>query len=328
MNQSDYKVRVYSDHDFELWNDFVAKAKNATFLFHRHFMEYHKDRFEDFSLLIFKNDKLVALLPANRKDDVLYSHQGLTYGGLVYKERLKFSEVLSVFKLLLQYIESKRVKVLHIKLLPSIYTAVPNQELDYLMFNIAASLTRRDTLSVINYNSNRLKISKIRDRGVKKAKKLALSIKEENVFDEFWDLILMPNLKQRYKTTPVHTLKEITYLKDKFPENIRQFNVYDDGRIVAGATIFETKNVAHAQYISANDERQETGALDYLFNYLVFEVFKSKSYFDFGISNENQGNNINEGLLYWKESFGARMITTDFYNVDTKNYKLLDNVML
>ena len=69
-----------------------------------------------------------------------------------------------------------------------------------------------------------------------------------------------------------------------------------------------------------------------IFGYLIGEgfsnVFKNKNYFDFGISNENQGRNINEGLLYWKESFGARSITQDFYEVEIKNYTLLDNVLL
>ena len=44
-------------------------------------MDYHKDRFEDYSLMVFKDEKLVAVLPANRVEDKLFSHQGLTYGG-------------------------------------------------------------------------------------------------------------------------------------------------------------------------------------------------------------------------------------------------------
>ena len=51
-------------------------------------------------------------------------------------------------------------------------------------------------------------------------------------------------------------------------------------------------------------------------------------YFDFGISNENNGENINEGLSYWKESFGARTIIHNFYEIETKNYSLLENVLI
>ena len=50
---------------FDAWNTFVSKAKNATFLFHRNFMEYHKNRFQDFSLVVQEDQKWVAVLPAN-----------------------------------------------------------------------------------------------------------------------------------------------------------------------------------------------------------------------------------------------------------------------
>ncbi|MFT6748422.1 MAG: hypothetical protein ACJAQ1_000334, partial [Flavobacterium sp.] len=77
-----FSVKQYRSEDYEAWNQFVSEAKNATFLFHRDFMEYHSDRFEDFSLLVFNNkEKLVAILPANRVDESVFSHQGLTYGG-------------------------------------------------------------------------------------------------------------------------------------------------------------------------------------------------------------------------------------------------------
>ena len=79
-----FKIIKYTSGHYNLWNDFVANAKNATFLFHRDFMEYHSDRFEDNSLLIFdEKEKLVAIFPANRIGNELFSHQGLTYGEIV-----------------------------------------------------------------------------------------------------------------------------------------------------------------------------------------------------------------------------------------------------
>ncbi|MFT7252078.1 MAG: hypothetical protein ACI9FW_001834, partial [Flavobacterium sp.] len=35
-------IKQYTPDYYPLWNEFVAKAKNATFLFHRDFMEYHQ----------------------------------------------------------------------------------------------------------------------------------------------------------------------------------------------------------------------------------------------------------------------------------------------
>ena len=86
-----YTVKIYQDSDYNQWNTFVALAKNATFLFHRDFMEYHKDRFEDYSLIVLDGERWVAVLPANIEEAKVFSHQGLTYGGLVYGEKIKLS---------------------------------------------------------------------------------------------------------------------------------------------------------------------------------------------------------------------------------------------
>ena len=144
----------------------------------------------------------------------------------------------------------------------------------------------------------------------------------------FWNEILIPNLSEKHQAKPVHSLDEIQYLHSKFPKNIRQFNVYQNDKIVSGTTIFETNLVAHSQYISGNSDKNELGSLDFLHDYLISNVFKDKKYFDFGISNENQGQNINQGLLFWKEGFGARTIVQNFYEIETKNYPLLESVLI
>ena len=74
-------IRRYTSIDKPLWDGFVALSKNATFLHYRDYMDYHSDRFHDFSLMAFDGGRLLALLPANLSGDTLYSHQGLTFGG-------------------------------------------------------------------------------------------------------------------------------------------------------------------------------------------------------------------------------------------------------
>ena len=136
-----------------------------------------------------------------------------------------------------------------------------------------------------------------------------------------------PNLKNKYNKSPVHNLEEIKYLKSNFPDNIKQFNVYKNSNLVAGATIFITKTVAHVQYIASDNDKSQLGSLDYLHSHLINNVFQNKKYFDFGVSNENEGRFINKGLQYWKEGFGARTIVQDFYSIKTGDYSKLKNVM-
>ncbi len=323
----DYSVRPYEAKDYSLWNTFINEAKNATFLFHRDFMEYHKDRFDDFSLMVFDKEKLVAILPANRVGDTVFSHQGLTYGGLIYSDKLKLAVVLNVFQTVLKFLNNIDINTINIKIIPSIYHIKPTEELMYALFLVDAKLYRRDSLSVIDLMQKN-KLNQGRLEGVNKGIKNGLVVKEETNFSLFWNQILIPNLEKRHNTKPVHALQEIEILQAKFPKNIRQFNVYLEDKIVAGTTIFESNQVAHAQYISANENKNELGSLDYLYHHLLTEVFGDKKYFDFGISNENQGKNLNNGLCFWKESFGASTIIQDFYEVKTSNYILLDNVIV
>jgi len=278
--------------------------------------------------LVLKDEALIAVFPANKDKNCVYSHQGLTYGGLVLSDEITFNDVMLTYMELLRFLHERGIDRLHIKLLPKIYHTLPSDELHYLLFKTKAELTRRDIASVIDAKYKLPVQSSNRKRGLKKGLANGLIVREVNDFGDFWNTILIPNLQKAHKTTPVHSLAEITFLKFKFPNNIRQFNVYKDDKVVAGTTIFDTKHVVHVQYISASDDKQKLGSLDVLFDYLINNIFKTKKYFDFGISNINQGQKINEGLLSWKESFGARTIVHEFYQVETKNYVELKSVFI
>ncbi len=322
-----YIVKRYETKNYSDWNAFISTAKNATFLFNRDFMEYHSDRFDDFSLMIYEEDKLVSVLPANRVGATIYSHQGLTYGGLVFQTNIKLSNSIAIFRDILIYLNENQIDKFNLKLIPSIYCNGFSEEIEYSLFLLNAQLIRRDCLSVINL-LNLNSFSKIRIRGVKKGAINKLIIKEVNDFDEFWTKILIPNLEYKHNTKPIHNLDEITKLKKIFPKNIRQFNVYEKDEIVAGTTIFESQNVAHAQYISGNESILINGSLDYLYDNLIKVVYKDKKFIDFGISNEDHGKKLNNGLSYWKESFGASIIVHDYYELETVNYIKLDNVII
>lgn len=322
-----YTARTYTAEDASIWDQFVAQAKNATFLFHRDFMEYHRDRFQDASLLVFKGDQLISLLPLNRKGNEVYSHQGLSYGGFVLSPKVKFNEVLAICKAGLVFLASEGFKLVHYKMMPRVYHVLPADEMEYVLFLLKAQLTRTDISSVIDLHQP-FKIQSNRMEGVKKAQKKELLVREELDFKGFWNEILIPNLTERHGVKPVHTLDEIELLASRFPKNIKQFNVYHQETIVGGATIFETPHLVHVQYISGNADKQQLGSLDFLFYTLIKSVYKNKRYFDFGISNENQGMQLNEGLLYWKECFGARSSSNQFYTVETANHSLLDSVFI
>lgn len=289
-------------------------------------MDYHHDRFEDFSLLVFKDEKLMAICPANIVQNKVFSHQGLTYGGFLLSENIKFNDVLNAWKGVLQYLYVNGVLELIMKLSPKIYHKLPSDEIDYLLFKSKAILYKRDIISTLKLKTNNY--SKSRTEGIKRGEKHQLKVVEEDDLSKFWNHILIPNLKDKYQVNPVHTLEEIQELKNKFKNNIRHFNVYFNNTIVAGTTIFETKRVARAQYISGDESKNQLGSLDFLYDYLLTNVFDQKDYLDLGSSNERNDESIKSGMLTWKEGFGARSITQDFYKIETANYTELNDVIL
>lgn len=320
-------IQKYTSTYKEQWDEFVANSKNATFLFYRDFMEYHSDRFTDYSLLVFRDAALIALMPANRTENEVYSHQGLSYGGIILDNTTDFSEVAAIFSAILLHLETDKVETLQLKLLPDFYTALPSSEMEQLLFLIDAKMIRSDITSTICYDNPLPITSSNRIRGIKKGKRNNLEVRQETDFTDYWNAILTPNLLATHNKKPVHTCAEITLLHQRFPKNIKQFNVYWQDKIVGGVTIFETDTVAHAQYISSSIEGRKIGALDVLFDYLIAH-YKHKKYFDFGISTESQGRRINKGLLSWKESFGGRTFVHRFYEVNVSAHSLLKDIYL
>lgn len=71
-----FEVRPYSNDNAAEWNAFIAGSKQGTFLLDRGYMDYHRDRFDDFSLMVYFKSKLFALLPANRVGTTLFHTRG------------------------------------------------------------------------------------------------------------------------------------------------------------------------------------------------------------------------------------------------------------
>ena len=66
-----FKIQRYTDSLNDVWDDFIERSKNGTFMLSRKFISYHGDRFQDSSLLIYKGEKLIAVFPANG-DNILF----------------------------------------------------------------------------------------------------------------------------------------------------------------------------------------------------------------------------------------------------------------
>lgn len=306
------QVRRYRPELADAWNAFNASAVNGHFLFDRRFMDYHADRFEDVSLVVEDAGAPLALLPLNRVGDEAWSHQGLTFGGLVH-EAPGTKAVMEALDACAGYLLADGVQTLCYKVLPWIYPRSAAQEDLYWLFRRDAQLVRRDVSAAIDYRS-RGRVSSRRVRGARKAQKAGLTLQRSHEWPSFWRL-LEAVLADRHGAAPVHSLAEIERLATHFPDQIGLYQAADAGVVQAGVVMFRSAHVAHAQYIAVGDAGRETGALDALFEELIALHATTHRYFDFGISNTDQGRVLNEGLMRQKEEFGASAVVHDVYRV-------------
>jgi hypothetical protein len=308
MGHAGMKATRYAPADREQWDAFLRTSKNGTFLMERAYMDYHSDRFVDHSLL-FHNEKeqLIAILPANERDGVMQSHGGLTYGGVICGDTMTTPVMLLVFDVLIDYLRAAGLRRLTYKTIPHIYHRCPAEEDRYALFRLNARLYRRDVLSVIRSDA-RLPFQKRRARKVAQAQKLGLIVEVSSDFAAFW-AVLEANLFAAHGVKPVHSVDEISLLGSRFPGEIKLHVCKENAIVVAGVVVFSSIQVAHVQYISTSERGREIGALDLLFATLIERDYAAQTYFDFGISNERDGRELNVGLIEQKEGFGARAVT-------------------
>lgn len=307
------EIILYREERKVEWDKFIANSRNGTFLHYRDFMEYHKDRFNDLSLMFYKGKRLISVLPGNVSNSTFYSHQGLTYGGLIQSMEVGSQDIIKIFVELQKFLGDRGLNSMVYKCIPYIYNVVAAQEDLYALFVLKANRIVSNLSSVV-FQNNRILFSESRKSGIRKAIKNGLEVEEVNDFSIFWN-ILTENMINRYGKSPVHSLYEIQHLKEKFPLNIRLFVSFYDGIIVGGVTLFITRKTVHVQYIAANNLGKSLGAIDFLFEFLI-NKFSDLPYFDFGHSNEQDGNILNENLIFQKEGFGARGVVYEVYELN------------
>ena len=308
----------YSNEHKKEWDSFITNSKNGVFFFLRDFVEYHSNRFTDYSLMLYEDKKLKAVLPANIDGSTLFSHKGLSFGGMILNPKITTISVVNIFSEFLEFAKQKGITKIVYKCIPYIYHIHPAQEDLYSLYQANAILIKRCPSAVIRMR-NKSDFRTLRKRGVKKGIKNKLVIKQTQDYKTFWNIVTT-NLMDRHKVIATHSLAEIEYLRNKFSKYIQLFASFKNEKMIAGVVMYESRTVARAQYIATIHKGRNMGALDIIFNYLINTHYIDKDYFDFGISTETYlvDNKLvlNEGLVFQKEGFGGRSVMYDTYEIN------------
>jgi hypothetical protein len=285
----------------------------------RRFLSYHGDRFADRSLVL-ENDRgnWCGVFPAAldvADASIVVSHPGISYGGLLHAGELTGPDAMQALQTICKHYSGQGIRLLRYKAVPWIYHRRPAQDDAYALFRANAKLYRRDLSTAIDLSAPG-RLSERRRRGIDKARKQGVEVVEGCAgVSDFWD-VLTENLAARHDVRPVHTLEEIGLLQSRFPNEIRLLVAKHAGLVVAGALLFETDRVSHAQYIAATPKGRELAALDAVFDVAIQRASAGgRRYFDFGISTEQGGKLLNDGLYEFKAGFGGSGVVHDFYEI-------------
>lgn len=307
-------IRQYTADKADEWNRFVAKSKNGTFLFDRSYMDYHSDRFEDYSLMVYDtDDQLYALLPANRVGDVVCSHQGLSYGGLLMSEQTTTAAVCVLFDELNVMLHREGFRRVVYKAIPWIYHRLPSEEDLYaIVLKCGARLLGRDVSSTI-VPARPVKWKRDRRYAANKARTNGINVAASDDYAAFWR-ILSDNLRRKFGAEPVHTLDEMMLLHSRFPDHIRLWTATSaEGEMLAGTVLYVNGGVVHSQYISASDEGKRLHAVDAIYDHVIHRAYADAEFIDLGTSNMPHSSDLHDSLIYQKEGFGGRAVCYDTY---------------
>lgn len=303
-------VRPYVPGDASAWDAVIDRSRNGNMLHRRGYMDYHADRFVDASLVVEKGGRMIAVFPANLRGDVVVSHAGLTYAGLIATHALRAESTLEAFERIGEHCRSLGAGSVLYKAVPHVFHRYPADEDLYALHRLGAQLARRDVASVIALQEG-VRFSPERRRSIARAGKAGMTLRSDGDPHDFH--ALLEEVLHRHGATPTHSLEELRLLQRRFPGQIVLHEVHDDTGLLAGTVVYDFGALVHTQYLAVSERGRRLDALSLLLARLIGHTYANRRYFSFGISTESEGRVLNGGLIGQKERFGARAVVHDFY---------------
>ena len=310
-----YEILPYSpDLDKRLDHFVECESANGTFLQTRRFLNYHPaGRFTDASFALEKSGTIVAYFPGVEKEQTFVSHAGTTFGGpIIAKSFYSGSRLLEILKEADQYLTS-RFKNIRFKITPAIFAEESPDLLEYMLEHMGYTRhTELSSFSPLQVDTDPLENCERRCRRIFKKSEIEGirfgNLEKTEDFETFYHFLEIS--KSKHNVHPVHTLQELYDLKDnRIPDHIRFRGIWDNDTLVAAMMLFlfEGTKTIHGQYIAPNPDYEKFQPTTALYVRVMREAAQEGyKQISWGISTEDGGNYLNESLLRFKESLGAK----------------------
>tara|TARA_Y100000996_G_scaffold150281_1_gene115731 strand:- start:1972 stop:2961 length:990 start_codon:yes stop_codon:yes gene_type:complete len=314
-------IKKYNKSYEKSWNQFIEKSNNGTLFQTRQFLNYHINRtFNDFSLLIYHHKTLIAVLPGvkiiKNKTNFFHSHPGTSYGGFILQKKLNFKLINEIINAIDQYLIQKKFKKIFLINSPRLYWKQPHDVLDYLLqwnqYQIKELYISHATNIPCDIKIDKL-LSKRKRRYIVNNEQLKnftfQKIKTNIEFQKLYKLL--EQTKQKFKTTPTHSIDELMKLCKLFPNNIAIYISKLNNEVVGGSVIFHTTKTTSLVFYNIVSEKMTEFQLSSLQLYQSIKVCKQRGseIFDLGVSQTPEKSNPLDpkfSLIQFKEQFGAQ----------------------
>lgn len=320
-------LQPYTDDKAKQWDDFVSFSRNGTIFHTQKFLSYHPEkRFEDASILFLDGEKLVGVLPAALREEagkkILVSHPGASYGGPVLHSDVSVTETGEMMKALADHAKSKKyADISMLRLSPVSLQKAYSEDPQYWMFQQGYHMSRCEMDGAIDLS--RLSEEKILEslsgkcrNMVRQAERAKIEVKLSNDFDAFWP-VLESVLVQRHGAKPTHTLVEIKKLHALLPQGFRCLTAHMEGKIVGGIVLVTIHGEAlYTLYMGQEYASQQFHPMHLLLVEAIRLCLKEKRrVLHLGVSTEDGGTKVNEGLFFFKESFGCKPVRRESWEI-------------
>ncbi len=268
-------------------------------------------------------DQIIALIPAALKSEnessIFCSHPGSSHGGIIINQTFDTAKALTLIPLLIEHCNGMGVKAIEMKMVPRIYHSWPSDEIDFSLryYGFSPEISELATaLPLKNIENIELHMKKNAIKNRNQAINRGVTVKESKDLASFWK-ILECNLMKKHNTHPTHTYNEILDLTKRFPENIKLFSAFYEEKMIAGVLVFILNSrVLNCFYICHDEKFQHFRPLNLVFSTLIHWGLNEGFHFvDWGISTENKGKAVNQGLFKFKEGFGGRGVLRETYRI-------------
>ena len=261
---------------------------------------------------------MFAAAEAPADPEMVISHPGLTYGGVVHDGSVRGASMIGALDAIASHYRSLGYRYLRYKVVPSIYHVPPAEDDLYALFRLGARRHRCD-LSVVVDLTGRRRVTTRRRRSRRRAEREVVRVEENwSEIAGFWQF-LRHNLASRHGASPVHSIAEIETLHHSFPDAIFLITAKIGTELVGGTLLFLSNWVSRVQYTATTQRGRAACGTDPVMEHAI-DVARKRGcrYFDFGTCTLEGGQILHQDLYRFKVSFGGGGVVYDHYDLDLR----------